>query len=137
MLNFKQCVNYTFYFSKPCIAFKDCLTLQLSLGRYAVGKYTLVLFLLPFLPFLKCLLYLSPFAFFILHFRQIYLLYIYLYNSSRHSLKFIPSSRLYQWLRSKLELIGYYSLYSITLPFNILFCQPFLCLFCINYSQFL
>ena len=137
MLGFKQCINYTFYFSKPCMAFKDCFTLQLSLGCYTVGKCTLVLFLFSFPLFFKCLLYFSPFALPILCFRQIYLLYIYFYNGCCHPLKFIPSSRPHQQLRFRLELVGYCGLYSIALPFNVLFCQPLPYPFYIGYGQFL
>ena len=41
VLSFKQRVNYTLYFSKPCVAFKDHLILWLGLGRCIIGERAL------------------------------------------------------------------------------------------------
>ena len=139
ILSFKQCINYTLYLSKPYIAFKDLLTLQLSLNHYLVGKQTLIFFLLPFPPLFIYLLYLSPFAFFILRFKLVYQLYIYPYNSNYYPFKFILFNRLYYQLSSRPELVlvSYYSLYGIALPLNIFSCQFLPRPFYIGYSQFL
>ena len=69
MLSSKQRINYTLYLSKSCMAFKDLFTPWLGLGRRTVGKRALVLFLLPFPPLFKRLLYLSPSALPILCFK--------------------------------------------------------------------
>jgi len=69
MLSSKQRINYAFYLYKPRVAFKDFFILWLGLGRYIVGKRALVLFLFPFPPLLKRLLYPSPSTSLILRFR--------------------------------------------------------------------